>query len=117
MASDVTDPTSDDTRKSWKTLERMPDTPPAPFAKSSVWARFDYLCALVRNLGLSKDNTRIVEKSQPHLDTIEKIDHMRDGRDEGTGDEYNQSSSDAYRTGKHGSLVSSVSDCARYQGE
>jgi hypothetical protein len=99
MASDVSDLTSEDTKKLWKTLERMLDTPSAPFANSSgaVWARFDHLCALVRDPGLSRDNTRIVEKLQPLLDMIEKIARMRlpeDGHDKGTGNEDNQTSSD-----------------------
>jgi hypothetical protein len=47
MASDVSDQISEDTTKLRKTLERMLDTPPAPFANSSgaVWTKFDHLCA------------------------------------------------------------------------
>ena len=59
--------------------------------------RFDHLCALVRDPGLPKDNARIVERLQPLLDMIGKIDSMRppgDLRDEGTGNEDNQTSSD-----------------------
>jgi hypothetical protein len=105
MASDVSDPTSDDTKKLWKTLERMLDTPLVPFANSSgtVWARFDHLCSVVRDPGLSRDNTRIVEKLQPLLDMIEKTDRIRppgDGCDEGTGDEDNQTSSDGLADGE-----------------
>ena len=95
MASEVSVLTSGDTKKVWKTLERMLDCPPAPFADSSVaiWTRFDQLCAVVRDPGLSRDNTRTVEKLQPLLDMIEKIDRMRplEGeRDEGTENEDNQ---------------------------
>jgi hypothetical protein len=98
MASEVSDLTSGDTKKLWKTLERMLDPPPVPFANSSgaVWARFDHLCALVRDPSLSRDNTRTVEKLQPLLDMIEKIDRMRPqegGCDEGTGNEDNQTGS------------------------
>jgi hypothetical protein len=103
--SDVSHLASDDTKKLWKTLERMLDTPPASFAKSSraVWARFDHLCALVRDPGLSKDNARIVEKVQPLLDMIGKIDRMRppgDVRDQGTGNKDNQTSSDGLADGE-----------------
>jgi Family of unknown function (DUF6535) len=99
MASDLSDLTSEDIKKLWRTLERTLDTPSAPFANSSgaVWARFDHLCALVRDPGLSRDYTRIVEKLQPLLDMIEKIARMRlpeDGHDKGTGNEGNQTSSD-----------------------
>lgn len=105
MASDVSDLTPEDTKKLWNTLERTLDTPLAPLANSSgpVWARFDHLCALVRDPGLSKDNTRIVEKLQPLLDMIEKIARMRlpeDGHDKGTGNEDNQTSSDGLVDGE-----------------
>jgi len=105
MASDVSNLTSDDTKKLWKTLESMLDTPLAPFAMSSgvVWARFDRLCALVRDPSLSKDNNRIVEKLQLLLDMIEKIDRMRplgDGRDEGTQNEDSQTSSGCLADGE-----------------
>jgi hypothetical protein len=107
MVSDMSYLTSDDITRLWKTLARMLDTPPAQFTNSSgsVWVRFGQICGLVRDIGLSRDNTRLVEKLQPLLDMIEKIDHMRlgppgDGRDEGTGNEDNQSSPDGSVDGK-----------------
>ena len=136
MAPDVSDLTSNDTKKLWKTLERMLDTSPASFVNSSeaVWARFDHLCALVCDPGLSRDNIRIVEKLQPLLDMIEKIGRMRpsgDGRDEGTGSRNNETSSDGSANGEtrqssehlgtyhfkrfRDRESSLLSDCARYQ--
>jgi len=134
MAPDVSDLTSDDTKKLWKTLERMLDTASFVNPSEAVWARFDHLCALVCDPGLSRDNTRIVEKLQPLLDMIEKIGRMRpsgDGRDEGTGSKNNETSSDGSANGetrqssehlgtyhfkrfrrREGSLLS---DCARNQ--
>ena len=78
MASEVSDLTSGDSKKQWKTLERMSD-PPVPFANSSgpVWARFDQIRALVRDHSPSRDKTRTVEKLQPLLDMVEKIDRIR----------------------------------------
>lgn len=106
MASDLSDMTSsDDTKKLWKTLGRMLDNAPAPFADSSeaAWTKFDHLCAIVRDPGLSRDNNRIVEKLQPLLDMIEKIGHMRppgDACNEGTGNEDNQTRSDGSADGE-----------------
>jgi hypothetical protein len=94
MAS-VSDLTPDATKKLWKTLERIVDTPAAPFANSSVaaWTRFDHLCALVRDPALSGGNSQTMEILRPLLDMIEKVERIRppaDGRAERTGNVDNQ---------------------------
>jgi hypothetical protein len=90
MTSDVSDPTPDATKKLWKTLRRILDTPAAPFANSSgaAWTRFDHLCALVRDSALLGGNSQTVERIQPLMDMIEEVERIRppaDGRAEGTG--------------------------------
>ena len=90
MVSDVSDLTSDDTKKLWKTLERMVDTPAAPFANSSgaAWARFDHLCTLVRDPAFLGGNSQSVERLRPLLEMIEEVERIRppaDRRAEGTG--------------------------------
>ncbi|KAF8500447.1 hypothetical protein F5888DRAFT_1682481 [Russula emetica] len=100
MASGESDLTSDDTKRLWKTLERMLNTPPAPFAKSSgaAWTRFDHLCALVRDPTLSGGNSQTVERLRPLLVMIEEVERIRppaDGRAEGTGNVDNQTGPDA----------------------
>ncbi|KAN0116486.1 hypothetical protein V8E52_005867 [Russula decolorans] len=95
MVSDVSDLSSDDTKKLWKTLERMVDTPAAPFANSSgvAWTRFDHLCALVRDHALLGGDSEAVERLRPLMDMIEEVERMRppaDGPAEGTGNVDNQ---------------------------
>jgi hypothetical protein len=90
VAPDVPDLTSNDTKKLWKLLGRMLDTPQLPLANASVetWVRFDHLRALVRDPAFSGGNDQMVERLQPLLDMIEKVERMRphpDSRAEGTG--------------------------------
>ncbi len=90
MASDMSDLTSDDTKRLWKTLERLLDDAPAPFADSSAaaWVRFDHLWALVRDPVLLGGKSQTVERLRPLLDMIEKVERIRplaDARTEGIG--------------------------------
>jgi hypothetical protein len=90
VAPDITDLTSDDTKKLWKLLGRMLDTPQLPLANASVqtWVRFDHLRALVRDPAFSGGNDQVVERLQPLLDMIEKVERMRphpDSRAEASG--------------------------------
>jgi hypothetical protein len=88
----VSDLTPDDTKKLWKTLQRMVDTPAAPFANSSgaAWTRFDHLCAVVRDPAPLRGD---VERLRPLSDLIEKVERIRppaDGRAERTRNVDNQ---------------------------
>ena len=92
MASDVSDLTSEDTKKLWKTLGRTLDSPPAPFANSSgvAWTRFDHLCTLVRNPALLGGNSQTVERLRPLLDMIEEVERIRPPADWRAGNVDNQ---------------------------
>jgi hypothetical protein len=95
MVSDGSDLTSDGTKKLWKTLERMLDTPHLPLVDASeeTWVRFDHLRALVRDSAFLEGNSEAVEKLRPLLDMIEKVERMRppkDTRAEGTENAENQ---------------------------
>jgi len=99
MASDVSDLTSDDTKKLWKTLGRMLGTSPSTFANSSgaAWTRFDHLCALVRDPALLGGNNQSMEKFRQLLDMIEEVERIRpplEGRAEVTVNVDNQTRPD-----------------------
>jgi len=90
MASNMSDLTSDDTKRLWKTLGRLLDDAPASFADSSAaaWARFDHLWALLRDPVLLRKKSQTVERLRPLLDMIEKVERIRplaDARAEGIG--------------------------------
>ena len=99
LASDAQDLTSEDTKRVWKTLERMLDSPQLPLINASgeIWVRFDHLRALVRDRVILGGNSQIVERLRPRLDIIEKVVRMRppaDERAERTGNAERQSHAD-----------------------
>jgi hypothetical protein len=89
MASDKVHLTSNDTKKVWKALERILDTPHLPLvdASAEIWARFDHLRALVRDTVPLGGNSQMVENLRSLLDMIEKVERIRppDGSAEETG--------------------------------
>jgi hypothetical protein len=89
-------PTSDDTKKLWRLLERMLDTPHLSLVNASgeIWAKFDHLRALVRDYDHLGGNTQTVENIRALLDMVEKVERMRPPggrRAERTGNVDNQS--------------------------
>jgi hypothetical protein len=73
--------TSEDIKRAWNLLERMPDTPHLQLVDASggMWAKFDQLRAAVRGAFANEGSNRYAKKLRLLLDIFERVDR-RDPR-------------------------------------